>query len=128
VNRRRSISLLLAALLIGQAVWAPWHHSHCQHHEAAYGERATSHADCHQHASAGEEHSPQRNEAPPTRFPADEDDCTLCRLLAESPLPTIDRGLAPAGRIVLPLIATDETLICCDIIGLRRARSPPGLG
>lgn len=117
---RRSISLLLAALLFGQAVLAGWSHSHCHHHVVATAEHSHSHADGHSH------HEPE--ELPPAQIPTDEDDCTLCRLLAESSLLSIDCDMAPAGQITLPVVTADDSLVSRDIVGLRRPRSPPQLG
>ena len=126
---RRSISLLLAALLIGQAVFAGWTHSHCHHHVSVAAEHSHahshSHGDGHRHSAA---HNHQRPELPPIQIPTDEDDCTLCRLLAESSALTIDCDLAPAGQITISVIATDDSLVSRDIVGLRRPRSPPQLG
>ena len=121
---RRSISLLLTALLFGQAALAGWSHSHC-HHDSAEIEQH-SHAHGHSHADGHHSHEPQ--ELPPVRIPTDEDECTLCRVLAESSLLTIDCDLAPAGQVTVPVIATDDSLVSRDIVGLRRPRSPPQLG
>ncbi|HJN09976.1 MAG TPA: hypothetical protein QF564_14920 [Pirellulaceae bacterium] len=118
--RCRPISILLAALLFGQAVLAGWGHSHCHHHATAIA--GHSHADGHTHRS----HDPE--ELPPVQIPTDEDDCTLCRHLAESSLLTIDIDLASASQITIFVLATDDSLPSRDIVGLRRPRSPPLLG
>jgi hypothetical protein len=123
---RRPIALLLAALLSWQAVLAGWSHSHCQHHVVVMAEH--SHSDGHSHADGHTHHAHEPEELPPVQNPTDEDDCTLCRLLADSSVLTVDCDLAPSGQITIPVMATDDSLVSCDIVGLRRPRSPPQLG
>ena len=120
--RYRPISILLVALLFGQAILAGSSHSHCHHHATAIAEHSHSHADGYTHPS----HDPE--ELPPIRVPTDEDDCTLCRHLAEASLLTIDVGLASAGQTAVLAIGTDDAPPFRNIVGLRRPRSPPQLG
>lgn len=117
----RTIRLLLATLLLGQSVLAGFAHRHCHDH-SDQASHAHAHAGSHSHSS----HDSQP--LPPVEIPADEDDCTLCRYLAESSLLTIDSGLLEAGRVATPVSDTDESFVSRDIVGLRRPRSPPQLG
>ena len=124
--RRRAISISLVAVLFGQAIVASWHHSHCHHQAATTAEHSHPHG--HAHAHGHVHHSHESEELPPVQFPTDEDNCTVCQHLTKSSLLTIDSDLASTGQTTISVIATDDSLVSRDIVGLRRPRSPPQLG
>lgn len=118
--RRRAISISLVAVLFGQAIVASWHHSHCHHQAATTAEHSHAHGHVH--------HSHESEELPPVQLPTDEENCTVCQHLTKTSLLTIDSDLASTGQATISVIATDDSLVSRDIVGLRRPRSPPQLG
>lgn len=140
LNRRRIAWGVAICYLWASALSGMWHnhsgdaccapaHAEAEHHAASHG-AGHSHGHCHHaHGNASShDHALAKEQGRPERCPSSDDDCVVCRFVAQSALRTLPapepyRGEQVAEvRQILP-VAPPPVFLACGL-----ARAPPALG